>query len=89
VIRSLRLRSEPIDPGASVVLTCPLRAGERALHLDIDLATRLAFEIQRAEKTSGAVHIEVRCRANAPTVFHGALLVERETGARPAGGMPR
>ena len=80
MIRWLHLRSSPIEPGANVVLTCPLRTAERALHLDIDVATSLAFEIRRTEKSSQGVHIDLHCRATEPSVFHGALLVSRDEG---------
>jgi hypothetical protein len=89
VIRSVRLESAPIDPGERVTLTCPLSKGHSAMHLDVDAQTAVDFEIVRAEKSSTGAHVEVRCRARAPSVFRGALLVSSSSAASDLGEWAR
>ncbi|MGA2450266.1 MAG: hypothetical protein ABTD50_16450 [Polyangiaceae bacterium] len=83
MIRSLRVESPPIDPGEVVTLTCPVPRPGRALHLEVDTETFVAFDVLHAEKSERGVHIEVRCRATSPSTFHGVLIVARDEGAVP------
>jgi len=75
MIDPIRIVSAEIDPGERVTLTCPLPAGSRAIHLDVDIHAFAAFELVHAESSAGGVHIEVRCRSARPAVFSGVLIV--------------
>ena len=81
MIRTVRLRSEAVDPGASVTLTCLLAIGATALHLDVDPTSLVAFDLLRAERSAVGVHIDVRCRAAIPSVFSGVLIVRHDKHA--------